>query len=87
MFNACLISIPKFEKIEYFWEIQKIWKNKIIDKFNNVTSAMFNTYLVSTLKFQSEKNEKFNNITSAMFDVYLISTQKFLFEKMINSIK
>ena len=24
MFNDCLISIPKFEKIEYFQEIQKI---------------------------------------------------------------
>ena len=55
MFNAYLISTLKFEKIKYFWEIQKIWKNKIIDKFNNITSAMFNTYLVSTLKFQFEK--------------------------------
>jgi len=77
MFNAYLISTLKFEKIKYFWEIQKIWKNKIIDKFNNITSAMFNTYLVSTLKFQFEKNDKFNNITSAMFDAYLISTLKF----------
>ena len=37
---------------------------------------MFNTYLVSTLKFQFEKNDKFNNITSAMFNAYLISTLK-----------
>ena len=71
-------SLPNsFEKIKYFWEIQKIWKNKIIDKFNNITSAMFNTYLVSTLKFQFEKNDKFNNITSAMFNAYLISTLKY----------
>ena len=77
MFNAYLISTLKFEKIKYFWEIQKIWKNKIIDKFNNITSAMFNTYLVSTLKFQFEKNDKFNNITSAMFNAYLISTLKY----------
>ena len=55
MFDAYLISTLKFEKNKYFWEIQKIWKNKIIDKFNNITSAMFNTYLVSTLKFQFEK--------------------------------
>jgi len=55
MFNAYLISTLKFEKIKYFWEIQKIWKNKIINKFNNITSAMFNTYLVSTLIFQFEK--------------------------------
>ena len=38
---------------------------------------MFNTYLVSTLKFQIEKNDKFNNITSAMFNAYLISTLKY----------
>ena len=37
---------------------------------------MFNTYLVSTLKFQFEKNDKFNNITSAMFNAYLISKKK-----------
>ena len=52
-------------------------KNKIIDKFNNIISAIFNTYLVSTLKFQFEKNDKFNNITSAMFNAYLILTLKF----------
>ena len=66
-----------YASVKYFWEIQKIWKNKIIDKFNNITSAMFNTYLVSTLKFQFEKNDKFNNITSAMFNAYLISILKF----------
>ena len=38
---------------------------------------MFNTYLVSTLKFQFEKNDKFNNITSAMFNACLISTLKY----------
>ena len=38
---------------------------------------MFNTYLVSTLKFQFEKNDKFNNVTSAMFNAYLISTLKY----------
>ena len=51
MFNACVISTLTFEKIKYFWEIQKIWKNEIIDKFNDITSAMLNTYFVSTLKF------------------------------------
>ena len=48
-----------------------------IDEFNNMTSAMFNAYLISTLKFQFEKIDEFNNITSAMFDAYLISTLKF----------
>ena len=38
---------------------------------------MFNTYLVSTLKFQFEKNDKIDNITSAMYNAYLISTLKF----------
>ena len=47
------------------------------DEFNNMTSAMFNAYLISTLKFQCEKIDKFNNITSAMFNAYLISTLKF----------
>ena len=42
---------------------------------------MFNAYLISTLKFQFEKNDEFNYITSAMFNAYLISTLKFLFEK------
>ena len=51
-----------------------------------MTSAMFNAYLISTLKFQFEKIDKFNNITSAMFDAYLISTLKFQFEKMIKLI-
>ena len=31
---------------------------------------MFNAYLISTLKFQFEKNYKFNYITSAMFYAY-----------------
>ena len=43
---------------------------------------MFNTYLVSTLKFQFEKNDKFNNITSAMFNAYLISTLKYEKDQM-----
>ena len=38
---------------------------------------MLNAYLISTLKFQFEKNDKFNYITSAMFDAYFISTLKF----------
>ena len=46
-------------------------------RFNNITSAMFNAYLISTLKFLFEKNDKFNKITSAIFNVYLISTLKF----------
>ena len=45
--------------------------------FNNITSAMFNAYLISTLKFQFEKIYKFNNITVAIFNAYLISTLKF----------
>ena len=45
--------------------------------FNNVTSAMFNAYGISTLKFQFENNDEFNYITSAIFDAYLISTLKF----------
>ena len=46
-------------------------------KFNNMTSAMFNAYLISTLKFQFEKIDKFNNKTVAIFNAYLISTLKF----------
>ena len=38
---------------------------------------MFNAYIVSTLKFQFEKNDEFNYITSAMFNAYLISSLKF----------
>ena len=68
LFTPLLNIFEKFKKSE---------KNKIIDKFNNITSAMFNTYLVSTLKFQFERNDKFNNITSAMFNAYLISTLKY----------
>ena len=45
--------------------------------FNNITSAMSNAYLISTLKFQFEKNDKFNIITSAMFNAYVISTLKY----------
>ena len=56
-----------------------------------MTSAMFNAYLISTLKFQFEKIDKFNNITSAMFNAYLISTLKFeklnIFEKFKKSEK
>ena len=37
---------------------------------------MFND-LISTLKFQFEKNYKFNYITSAMFNAHKISTLKF----------
>ena len=38
---------------------------------------MFNAYLISTQKFQFEKNAKFNYINSAMFNAYLNSTLKF----------
>ena len=52
---------------------------------------MFNAYLISTLKFQFEKNHKFNNITSAMFNAYKISTLKLekikYFDKFKNSEK
>ena len=48
---------------------------------------MFNAYLISTLKFQFEKNYKFNYITSAMFNAYKISTLKLekikYFDKLI----
>ena len=65
------------KKLNIFEKFKKSENNKIIDKFNSIISAMFNTYLVSTLKFQFEKNDKFNNITSAMFNAYLISTLKY----------
>ena len=52
------------------------WFEKI-DIFTYITSAIFNAYLISTLKFQFEKIDKFNNITSVMFNAYLISTLKF----------
>ena len=56
-----------------------------------ITSAMFNAYLISTLKFQFEKNYKFNYITSAMFNAYKISTLKLekikYFDKLKNSEK
>ena len=39
----------KSENLNFFERPEKI------EKFNNITSAMFNTYLVSTLKFQFEK--------------------------------
>ena len=52
---------------------------------------MFNAYLISTLKFQFEKNYKFNYITSAMFNAYKISTLKLekikYFDKFKNSEK
>ena len=52
---------------------------------------MFNDYLISTLKFQFEKNYKFNYITSAMFNAYKISTLKLekikYFDKFKNSEK
>ena len=52
---------------------------------------MFNAYLISTLKFQFEKNYKFNYITSAMFNAHKISTLKFekikYFDKFKNSEK
>ena len=38
---------------------------------------MFNAYLISTLKFQFERNDEINDITSAMYNAYLISTLKF----------
>ena len=65
------------KKLNIFEKLKKSEKNEIIDQFKNITSAMFNTYLVSTLKFQFEKKDKFNNITSAMFNAYLISTLKY----------
>ena len=37
---------------------------------------MFIAYLISTLKFQFQKNYKFNYITSAMFNAYKMSTLK-----------
>ena len=52
------------------------WFEKI-DIFTYITSAIFNAYLISTLKFQFEKIDKFNNITSAMFNAYLSSTLKY----------
>ena len=48
-----------------------------------ITSAMFNAYLISTLKFQFEKNYKFNYITSAMFNAYKISTLNILINQKI----
>ena len=66
------------------------WFEKI-DIFTYITSAIFNAYLISTLKFQFEKIDKFNNITSVMFNAYLISTLKFekldIFEKFKKSEK
>ena len=59
------------KKLDFFERFEKI------NTFNNITSAMFNAYLISTLKFQFEKNDEFNYITSAMFNAYLISTLKF----------
>ena len=81
-------QVEKTEKLKELEILRKIWKDiksEKNDKFNNKTSAMFNTYLVSTLKFQFEKNYKFNNITSAMFNAYLISTLKYEKNKMFLS--
>merc|ERR1711873_329961 len=71
-------SSTSFEIFKYFENLNKSEKCNFferferIDEFNNMTSAMFNAYLISTLKFQFEKIYKFNDITSAMFDAYLI---------------
>ena len=54
----------KFQKSEKIKKLKINLKKKY--KFNNITSAMFNAYLISTLKFKFEKNDKINNITSAM---------------------
>ena len=62
------MKTQKFWKIQKLWNIQKfenlkksekfnffeIFEEKN-DEFNNMTSAMFNAYLISTLKFQFEK--------------------------------
>ena len=58
----------KFEKnLKYLIFFERFEK---IDIFNDITSVMFNAYLISTLKFQFEKNAKFNYITSAMFNAF-----------------
>ena len=69
--------MKKSEKLKELEILRKILKLKKNDKFNNKTSAMFNAYLISTLKFQCKKNDTFNYITSAMYNAYLISTLKF----------
>ena len=68
-----------FRKLKIIWKNKKNLKiqSKKDDEFNNITSAMFNAYLISTLKFLIETNVKFNKITSAMFNAYLISALKF----------
>ena len=43
----------KFQKSEKIKNLKNQFEKK--DKFNNITSAMFNAYLISTLKFQFEK--------------------------------
>ena len=45
----------KNEKLKKVWKLNiwNIWKIKKGDKFNNITSAMFNAYLISTLKFEN----------------------------------
>merc|ERR1712235_221256 len=65
-------SFKKSEKIYFFLK-----DSQKIDIFNDITSVMFNAYLISTLKFQFEKNAKFNYITSAMFNAFSISTLTF----------
>ena len=75
------LNFKKSEKFNFFEIFEKI------DEFNNMTSAMFNAYLISTLKFQFEKIDKFNNITSAMFNAYLISTLKFEKKNILDKFK
>ena len=65
------------KKLNIIEKFKNSENNKIIDKFTNTTSAMFNAYLILSLKFQFEKNDKINNITSAMLNDYIISTLKF----------
>ena len=40
------------KKLNIFEKLKNLKKNKKIDKFNNITSAMFSAYLISTLKFE-----------------------------------
>merc|ERR1711872_174039 len=65
-------NLEIFKKSEFFFE-----RSEKIDIFNDITSVMFNAYLISTLKFQFEKNAKFNYVTSAILNAFSISTLKF----------
>ena len=51
--------MKKSEKLKELEILRKIWKDLKIekknDKFNNKTSAMFNAYLISTLKYEKNK--------------------------------